>query len=65
LPTAKYFPGIIGGHCVMPNIESLRKFQDSSILRAIVESSRSKLDREAVKELVDDKAKTVAVGSAD
>src|SRR5712672_2742951 len=65
LPTAKYFPGIIGGHCVMPNIEILRKFQDSNILRAIEESNRNKLDREAVKELVDDKAKTVAVGSAD
>ena len=65
LPTAKYFPGIIGGHCVMPNIEILRKFQDSNILRAIEESNRNKLEREAVKELVDDKAKTVAVGSAD
>jgi hypothetical protein len=48
----------------MPNIEILRRFQDSTILRAIEESNRNKLEREALKELVDDKSKTVAVGSA-
>ena len=25
-PPVRYFPGVIGGHCVMPNIEILRKF---------------------------------------
>jgi UDP-N-acetyl-D-mannosaminuronate dehydrogenase len=65
LPTVKYFPGIIGGHCVMPNIEILRKFQDSSILRAIEASNRNKLEREALKELVEEKTKAVAVGSSD
>jgi hypothetical protein len=61
----KYFPGIIGGHCVMPNIEILRKFQDSNILRAIEASNRNKLEREALKELVEEKTKAVAVGSSD
>jgi UDP-N-acetyl-D-mannosaminuronate dehydrogenase len=48
-PTTKYFPGIIGGHCVMPNIEILRKFNDSQILKAIQDSNRAKLEREAAK----------------
>ena len=50
-PTTKYFPGVIGGHCVMPNIEILRKFDDSQILRAIQASNKAKLEREAVKNL--------------
>jgi UDP-N-acetyl-D-mannosaminuronate dehydrogenase len=48
-PSTKYFPGIIGGHCVMPNIEILRKFNDSQILKAIQDSNRAKIAREAVK----------------
>jgi UDP-N-acetyl-D-mannosaminuronate dehydrogenase len=52
-PTTKYFPGIIGGHCVMPNIELLRRFDDSSLLRAIQESNRAKIERESHKKLGD------------
>jgi UDP-N-acetyl-D-mannosaminuronate dehydrogenase len=50
-PSTKYFPGVIGGHCVMPNIEILRKFDDSQILRAIQSSNKAKVEREAVKSL--------------
>jgi UDP-N-acetyl-D-mannosaminuronate dehydrogenase len=46
LPRVKYFPGIIGGHCVMPNIEILRAIVDSDILDAIVSSNAMKI-REA------------------
>ena len=46
-PRTKYFPGVIGGHCVMPNIEILRKFNDSQILKAIQDSNRAKIVREA------------------
>ena len=46
LPRVKYFPGIIGGHCVMPNIEILRALVDSDILDAIVSSNAMKI-REA------------------
>ena len=46
LPPLKYFPGIIGGHCVMPNIEILRKFNNSVILDAIQTSNRMKIGRE-------------------
>lgn len=50
-PAVKYFPGIIGGHCVLPNIEILRKFDDSTILKAIEESNQAKIQRESHKEL--------------
>src|SRR6266849_418761 len=65
-PAVKYFPGIIGGHCVMPNIKILRKFDDSAILRAIQTSNRSKFEREARREVGDDsmKIKQAAAGTA-
>lgn len=51
LPKTKFFPGIIGGHCVMPNIEILTKFQESSLLDAIRNSNRAKVERESHKQL--------------
>ena len=48
-PPVKYFPGLIGGHCVMPNIALLKKFQDSEILNAIESSNRMKTKREEKK----------------
>ena len=30
-PSVKYFPGIIGGHCVMPNIKILSKYTHSAL----------------------------------
>lgn len=47
-PPVKYFPGIIGGHCVMPNIEILRKWNCSMLLDAIQASNRMKIERETV-----------------
>jgi UDP-N-acetyl-D-mannosaminuronate dehydrogenase len=52
-PTTKYFPGIIGGHCVMPNIKILRRFDDSPILRAIETSNEAKMRRDAEKKSED------------
>jgi UDP-N-acetyl-D-mannosaminuronate dehydrogenase len=46
-PPVKYFPGVIGGHCVMPNIELLQKRFRSDILGAIQSSNRQKVEREA------------------
>ncbi|MCC6367109.1 MAG: hypothetical protein IT165_26625 [Bryobacterales bacterium] len=46
-PPVKYFPGVIGGHCVMPNIEILKKYDHSLILEAIQASNRMKIEREA------------------
>ena len=58
-PATKYFPGVIGGHCVMPNIEMLRKFDDSAILRGIQGSNRAKVERESRKKLSDESVKAV------
>ena len=46
-PPVKYFPGVIGGHCVMPNIKILQKFADSNLLKAVEASNSAKLEREA------------------
>jgi UDP-N-acetyl-D-mannosaminuronate dehydrogenase len=46
-PPVKYFPGIIGGHCVMPNIEILSRVGHSEFLHAIKWSNRNKTAREA------------------
>ena len=47
LPPVKYFPGIIGGHCVMSNIEILGRLRHSEILEAIQSSNMTKTEREA------------------
>jgi UDP-N-acetyl-D-mannosaminuronate dehydrogenase len=46
-PSVKYFPGTIGGHCVMPNIELLSHLFQSDMLRAIKSSNSMKMEREA------------------
>lgn len=49
-PPVKYFPGIIGGHCVMPNIEILSNIDHSPLLKAIQASNKKKIEREARKQ---------------
>lgn len=39
LPRTRYFPGFIGGHCVIPNIQLLRELADSRLLKAVLESN--------------------------
>ncbi len=46
-PPVKYVPGVIGGHCVMQNIEILQKHDHSVILSAIQASNKMKIEREA------------------
>jgi len=46
-PPVKYFPGVIGGHCVMPNIDLLLKFTQSDMLEAIKASNDMKVECEA------------------
>jgi UDP-N-acetyl-D-mannosaminuronate dehydrogenase len=41
-PPVKYFPGLIGGHCVMPNIAILLQNFDSGLLQAVVQSNELK-----------------------
>ena len=45
-PPLKFFPGVIGGHCVIPNIELLSRFDDTTMLRAIRDSNERKKARE-------------------
>jgi UDP-N-acetyl-D-mannosaminuronate dehydrogenase len=60
-PKTKYFPGKIGGHCVMPNIEILRRLDDSTLLAAIKNSNTMKLEREARKAVAEQNLKPVGV----
>lgn len=53
LPPVTYVPGIIGGHCVMPNIKILKQYTVSTLLDAIEASNRMKTEREARKRAVD------------
>lgn len=45
-PPVTYVPGIIGGHCVMPNLEILRRAGPSAIVEAIRSSNQKKIERE-------------------
>jgi UDP-N-acetyl-D-mannosaminuronate dehydrogenase len=45
-PPVRYFPGVIGGHCVLPNIRILKERFDSQILAAIEGSNQMKVERE-------------------
>jgi hypothetical protein len=36
------FPGVIGGHCLIPNTELLLKSYDSDFLRLILESNQKR-----------------------
>jgi len=49
LPPVKYYPGIIGGHCVMPNIKILKESFKSDLLEAIEKSNEMKNNREDVR----------------
>jgi UDP-N-acetyl-D-mannosaminuronate dehydrogenase len=48
-PSVKYFPGVIGGHCVMPNIEILNQRYHSALLEAVRTSNSMKVEREALR----------------
>lgn len=39
LPNHRYFPGYIGGHCVIPNIRLLQQVRCSRLLEAVIESN--------------------------
>lgn len=49
-PPVKYSPGVIGGHCVMPNIDILGRLVDSDLLAALKASNELKKQRSAQEE---------------
>jgi len=61
-PPVKYVPGVIGGHCVMPNIELLERLVDSDLLRAIRASNAEKKRRSPQEEL--DRPTSAASGTS-
>ena len=61
-PPVKYFPGVIGGHCVMPNIDILLKFEPSAMLNSIKSSNQMKVERDAKQRDKADQLSNVAVG---
>ena len=50
LPPVRYFPGVIGGHCVMSNIDILGRLVDSDLLTAVVTSNELKKRRSQTEE---------------
>lgn len=64
LPPVKYHPGIIGGHCVMPNIKLLSKYSHSLILEAIQASNKMKTEREAHTREVHSEVSVLSAGAA-
>lgn len=44
LPSTKYYPGFIGGHCVVPNIELLSTIASSPLLNAMLASNRRRAE---------------------
>jgi len=58
LPPVQFFPGIIGGHCVMPNIRILRELGPAVLIEAIEASNNMKIEREACGKAVDNIAVT-------
>ena len=44
LPGTKYYPGFIGGHCVIPNIELLSEVASSPLLNAVLASNRRRTE---------------------
>jgi UDP-N-acetyl-D-mannosaminuronate dehydrogenase len=45
-PPVRYFPGVMGGHCVMPNLKILKTVFDSEMLDAIEHSNDLKIKRD-------------------
>jgi UDP-N-acetyl-D-mannosaminuronate dehydrogenase len=39
LPRVRYFPGFIGGHCVIPNLQLLRQIAPLPLLEAVLDSN--------------------------
>jgi UDP-N-acetyl-D-mannosaminuronate dehydrogenase len=61
-PPVRYFPGIIGRHCVMPNIKILSEVDRSLLLEAIQASNEMKIEREARRQTAEfDKHYSLAV----
>jgi UDP-N-acetyl-D-mannosaminuronate dehydrogenase len=48
LPRTSYYPGFIGGHCVIPNINLLLQMADSPLLKAVLTSNERRAEELAL-----------------
>jgi len=48
------FPGVIGGHCQIPNIELLLKTYDSKFLKIILESNEKRKEEVKNREITEE-----------
>lgn len=55
LPRCRYFPGIIGGHCVVPNINLMLSVAPAALLEAVLDSNARRII-----ELADEEARASA-----
>jgi len=60
LPSTRYFPGFIGGHCVIPNIHLLRNVGRSPLFEAVLESNSMRAAELAGDQGADDSVKPAA-----
>ena len=60
LPRQRYFPGFIGGHCVIPNINLLLKIDSAPLLEAVLDSNQRRAE-----ELKDQSARSESENDAD
>lgn len=44
LPSQRYFPGFIGGHCVVPNIKLLLQIDSAPLLDAVLDSNQRRAE---------------------
>lgn len=44
LPRTRYFPGVIGGHCVIPNLRLMLRVAPSPLLEAVLDSNRRRAE---------------------
>jgi UDP-glucose 6-dehydrogenase len=47
LPKVRYYPGFIGGHCVIPNIKLLKQVYESELLNAVLSSNDKREEEQA------------------
>jgi len=47
LPKVRYYPGFIGGHCVIPNIKLLKQVYESELLNAVLSSNDKRAEEQA------------------
>ena len=64
LPPVKFLPGVIGGHCVMPNIKILSMLNHSEILATIESSNTKKVEREQLKQKLQSAARPLETVTA-